>query len=124
MKHLAVILVLFALLAQSSSYYCVVLNFQINRAYIAKNLCENKDKPSMHCNGKCCLKKKLNQTEKQQTSNTGNSKFPTVPTLFFQSIPEKYYFICNYKLNTYSGFNDNRTHDYSASFFHPPSLIG
>lgn len=35
------------------AYWCV------NHAYIAKVLCENRDKPMLHCDGKCYLRKKL-----------------------------------------------------------------
>jgi hypothetical protein len=35
------------------------IEYEINKKYIAEVLCENKDKPMMHCNGKCYLKKQL-----------------------------------------------------------------
>ena len=35
------------------------IEYEINKKYIAEVLCENKDKPMMHCNGKCHLKKQL-----------------------------------------------------------------
>jgi hypothetical protein len=48
------------------------LNYAINKDYIANTLCENKDKPVMHCNGKCHLEKELKKTasedSKPQTS--------------------------------------------------------
>jgi hypothetical protein len=45
-----------------------------NRAYIASALCENRDKPQSHCNGKCYLKKKLAQSpDNQATNNTSKS---------------------------------------------------
>lgn len=47
--------------------------FQANQSYIASELCENKDKPAMHCNGQCVLMKKLkkldDQQDKEHTSN-------------------------------------------------------
>ena len=41
----------------------IVAWYQINKDYIAKNLCENKDKPQLKCCGKCYLKKKLNAVD-------------------------------------------------------------
>lgn len=35
------------------------IEYEINKKYIAEVLCENKDKPMIHCNGKCYLKKQL-----------------------------------------------------------------
>ena len=34
-------------------------NYLLNKEYIAKNLCVNKDKPESHCEGKCHLVKEL-----------------------------------------------------------------
>lgn len=39
-----------------------VIEYLINRDYIAKNLCINKDKPKSCCKGKCHLVKQLNKT--------------------------------------------------------------
>jgi len=45
----------------------VFAGFSINRDYIAKELCENRDQPRMHCQGKCYLMKKMRQArEKEQ----------------------------------------------------------
>ncbi|MCC9063716.1 hypothetical protein [Flavobacterium piscisymbiosum] len=35
----------------------------MNKEYIVANLCENRKKPEMHCNGKCFLEKKLKQAD-------------------------------------------------------------
>ena len=48
-------LLLLAFGAMSFSQAVVEINFYINRATIAKTLCENRDKPMMHCNGRCQL---------------------------------------------------------------------
>lgn len=56
--------ILLALIITSQAFYNVgVLAYWLaNRAYIAATLCENKDKPQLHCNGKCYLKKKIAET--------------------------------------------------------------
>lgn len=36
-----------------------VMDYMVNYDYIVNTLCENKDKPEMHCNGKCHLSKEL-----------------------------------------------------------------
>ncbi|HEY6977251.1 MAG TPA: hypothetical protein VH396_13235 [Chitinophagaceae bacterium] len=43
----------------------IMVDFYVNQSYIAKNLCENRDKPQMHCNGKCQLEKKMEQESKK-----------------------------------------------------------
>lgn len=37
--------------------------YMANRAYIAANLCENKARPKIKCNGKCQLAKQLKKAE-------------------------------------------------------------
>ena len=45
----------------------------INKEYIAENLCENKDKPILKCDGKCHLAKQLKEKSKEE-------KEPSKPT--------------------------------------------
>lgn len=42
-----------------------VYNYVVNYDYIVQNLCENRDKPELSCNGKCYLAKQLSKTDKQ-----------------------------------------------------------
>ncbi|AZB28416.1 hypothetical protein [Chryseobacterium balustinum] len=44
-----------------------VYNYVVNYDYIVENLCENRDKPELSCNGKCFLAKELSKSEKQST---------------------------------------------------------
>lgn len=53
------------------------LDFNIRRDYIVKNLCVNRDRPLMLCNGKCYLAKKLavlDEQEKRQAERDYMSK--------------------------------------------------
>ena len=52
-------------ICQLSGRYFVMLDFYLNQEYIAANLCVNRDKPAMHCNGKCHLSKKLKEEDKR-----------------------------------------------------------
>lgn len=51
----------------------IVVWFNCNRDYVAKNLCENRDKPQMKCCGKCYLKKQLNKVHDEQSKSGPNS---------------------------------------------------
>ena len=42
------------------------ISYEINKDYIANNLCVNRAKPSCCCKGKCFLQKKLAADEDQQ----------------------------------------------------------
>lgn len=43
-----------------------VFSYIINYNYIVKELCENKEKPQLHCNGKCHLKKELAKSSESE----------------------------------------------------------
>lgn len=42
------------------------LDFEIRRDYIVKNLCINRNRPQMHCDGKCYLAKKIAALDEQE----------------------------------------------------------
>ena len=57
-----------------------LMEYSLNKRFIAENLCENKSKPEMHCAGKCFLSKKLAKTNESQDSQNkkGGSKITVV----------------------------------------------
>jgi hypothetical protein len=103
-----------------------VLDYIINYDHIATELCENKAKPELHCNGKCHLAKELAKasedekplSEKKTTQAEREVLFcdevitftfsPEFPVSITKSIPE----YCN----SYSHLD-------ASSFFHPPVFI-
>jgi hypothetical protein len=71
MKYLFTIPLLLGLLMQSFSKEIIMVGFKLNQAFIASELCENKARPELNCNGQCQLKKQLTKEEKQE--DNGNS---------------------------------------------------
>ena len=47
-----------------------VVNYQVNKDFIAKNLCEQKEVKTSTCAGKCYLKKELKKVTQQSDSNS------------------------------------------------------
>ncbi|WP_291912350.1 hypothetical protein [Chitinophaga sp. CB10] len=68
-KRIIALILLLAWFGQLSGRYIMLLEFYITQDYIAANLCENRDKPALHCNGKCHLRKQLNAEEKRNQDN-------------------------------------------------------
>lgn len=71
-RILAIVLML------SLSYQCfvklgIVIWYECNKDYVAKNLCENRDHPERKCCGKCYLRKQLKKADE------GSSKGHTIP---------------------------------------------
>lgn len=52
-----------SLLVQSLGQTVILVNFKINQAYIAANLCESKNIADSTCEGICQLKKQIEQTQ-------------------------------------------------------------
>ncbi|MBV8255716.1 MAG: hypothetical protein JO154_24190 [Chitinophaga sp.] len=76
MKYLVIILVFAGLLLENCSKGLIVLQYWANESWVAQNLCENKDKPQMHCNGRCHLRKELEkETQQEKNGNSGKERF-------------------------------------------------
>lgn len=50
----------------------IQISYDLNKAYIAQELCVNKDRPEMKCEGKCYLNKQLTKTEQQNSQRQGS----------------------------------------------------
>lgn len=44
----------------------IYLDFELRRDYISRNLCENRNKPLLNCNGKCYLSKKIAAAQEEE----------------------------------------------------------
>ena len=76
-RRTAAFFLLLSFLAQTFSKYVLIADYFTNTAAFAQG-CVNKDKPSMHCNGRCQLCKKMEQQDNpdKQTPErkSGNDK--------------------------------------------------
>lgn len=66
MRLIIVYSILLAFVLQLGNRLYVLVNFQINKEYIAENLCEKKDEPESCCEGSCHLAKELVKIEKEK----------------------------------------------------------
>ena len=82
---------LFLLLAVVSANFgrlFVYVGFGLNQKYIANNLCENRSRPWMHCNGHCYLMKKIKQAEEKEKSDERQTQKSLFQESFFVSSSE------------------------------------
>ena len=105
-----------------------IVYWKVNQTFITEKLCENKDKPQMHCNGKCYLFKQLQKaTEKENDKNSLPTSIPK-----FKSVDN--FVIQNYDWNlenqsiilrqpSYKNYSSNLTIGHQNSFFRPPEFI-
>lgn len=87
---------LFALLFRPAFPF---LDYLVNYHYITTELCENKNTPELHCNGKCHLKKELAKAYKNDLPTSNDKKSETFETavLFIVKIP-----VFHFERSTYS----------------------
>jgi hypothetical protein len=84
-KKLVFLTALFMLLKPAIPF----LEYVVNYDYIVKELCENKEKLQLQCNGKCHLKKELAKSaadEQSPADKKQNSK-QEIEVLFYQETP-------------------------------------
>ena len=122
MKKLVAIFALVGILLQTFNQVVIVAQYYANKDFIAKNLCENRDKPRMHCDGKCCLKKKLAKEGKDQAPSPRNQKSEETVSLFCEqpAVVLPTYVAATVKTKFYS-YNELDIFSYHSSVFHPPS---
>ncbi|HEX9513564.1 MAG TPA: hypothetical protein VF939_23900 [Puia sp.] len=120
LKQIPVILLFIGFLGQTFSKNLIFLNYQLNKDYIAANLCENRDKPQMKCEGRCYLCKRLKNEEKKDQENPerrAENKFESIPFQlgFALTHPASRIIIVNYPR-----FQEAIYNSFMLSFFHPP----
>lgn len=115
-------LLLLAFGAMSFSQAVVVADFYANQDSIARTLCENRDKPMMHCNGRCQLCKRLAKQDNQDKDNPERKAENRNEVLFCQETrsllgPTSICFISS----LYSAMTSGKPVDRASAIFHPPA---
>jgi hypothetical protein len=104
------------------SKWLLVLDYTVNKNYIANTLCENRDKPKLHCNGKCQLAKKIAAEEDQNNkTSSGNSLAKAFPDFCPGSnLPVSAIFSTTIKIVYNNFYLLKHSTGVSTSVFHPP----
>jgi len=85
-------LLIVALLSVNFSSLFIFAGFELNKQYIATHLCVNRDKPWLHCNGKCYFMRKIKQEqEKEKNQDIQSQKNLFQEALFGQMAATKFY---------------------------------
>lgn len=95
---------LISTLLPTLSQWGTIAYYQINKEYITRVLCENRDRPELHCNGHCDLAKRLKaqQEKKDQQTSDQVQNLPVVllfasPVASFQFVQSTFH--CNQPLS-------------------------
>lgn len=123
MKRAVVPILILLMLAQTFSQWLIVMDYEINKDYIAKVLCENKNRPQLKCKGKCQMMKKLAEEEKQQQSSelkAGNQSLIVSSTAHFASLQKP---AVSESFIDYQELPVPHTVTRSYAIFHPPAIV-
>jgi len=103
----------------------VFANWQINREYIAQNLCENRQKPESDCEGNCQLVKETGKTE--------DSHSPAIPAKTIEKINLEIFDCLTTDIQIpgiireieplFSFTAEINNPLFSKPFFHPPEVV-
>lgn len=122
MKFIVVPILILLVATQAFSKWVLLLEYRWNKEYIAQNLCENKAKPKLQCEGKCQLTKKMAAEEKGPSSPSQNVKDKFQEVLFSYETPGKQLQLLTDL--TSSPSSPHLLKKYSApvpAIFHPPA---
>ena len=85
-----------------------LLDYSLNKGFIATELCENRSKPEMHCAGTCFLNKQLTKANENSESKDQKSTGKTIVIDFFEPVNETS-FLCMETSATYRAPSGVRT---------------
>lgn len=113
---------LLAFLAATFSKAVIVVDFYANQDYIARNLCENRDKPMMHCCGRCLLRKRLAHEDNQDKNNPERRAENNNEVLFLEDVSPAMTapVVCLTQI-PYSPYCAEAPVDQAVDIFHPPA---
>jgi hypothetical protein len=120
MKNWISSILLFAFILMNISKLLILIHYEFNKAEITEKYCVNKDKPQMHCCGKCQLKKKLAEADEQQ-------KYPSFPDvkidiiLYSNLSDAAFMFNLNNGIFLSSMYSGKYSKGTLPGIFHPPS---
>ena len=106
----------------------VYLDFELRKEYIIKNLCENRFKPQLHCDGKCYLSKQLHKVAEDNARNETQKQSDTVKKLLqevfdnfvFTILPAHFAYT---ERTSPTDYLPEPTTDFTDSLLRPPAFV-
>lgn len=103
----------------------VYLDFELRKDYIIQNLCENRFKPQLKCNGQCYLAKKLHKVAEDNATKQTEKQGQSIKKIMEEVFDETPFFSCDWLMKSFSPksiYSYQLAHPQSitSSLFHPP----
>lgn len=121
MKQLISLLVLVMLLKP----LWPLAEYALNYDYIVENLCENRDKPILNCNGKCFLAKQLAKESGDKEKNPFSSEHPQLelPIIDWFYIHAIDYWSCDFVIHNYKCYHELKSDLFTLKMLRPPEMV-
>jgi hypothetical protein len=93
LKKIFLLFLVLAVLSPAFVQVGLVVYYQANKAYIAQQLCENKNNKKTNCNGHCYLTKQLKKAEEGEQKQSAKliKEKEELLNNQHQTLPEKYF---------------------------------
>ena len=86
------LLLIVCFMGSGFSRFFVYAGFELNRHYIATKLCENRNKPWLHCNGKCYFMKKMKEADDKQAAGERETQKNLLQETYFETAGQVKFF--------------------------------
>lgn len=105
----------------------VYLDFEMRKDYIIQNLCENRFKPQLNCNGQCFLAKKLHKIAEDNATKETQKQGQNIKKIMEEVFETTPLFSCEWLFNNLSpksiySYQSGGLHSFIPSIFHPPTV--
>lgn len=126
LKRLTAFCLLVALISSNFSRFFACSAFEANQKYIAKNLCINKSRPWLHCNGHCYFMQKIKQAEENEKKEAAKDNLNKLEISFFQ---EPFHFaspvpvVLKSGASSYPGYAYHYSSQFLDTIFRPPKSL-
>jgi hypothetical protein len=121
LKQFVAAFMLLTFMGQTFSNAIIVADYYINTASFAVN-CENKDKPQLHCKGKCQMSKQLEKENKKDQNNPDRKSENKQEVIYLNSSYTEFFLPALSINDQYSFYNTGKPVHHAASIFHPPCV--
>lgn len=103
----------------------IFLDYELRKDYIIQNYCVNKNRPELHCDGKCYLAKQIKTAEQQEQQQKGADFNRYLFGVEFIETPNEIivFHLSKTKLLTNFKYRDSLSQKHLTSVFHPPSVV-
>lgn len=125
MRALLTYILLIAVLLPSISPWGTIAYYHFNKDYIARVLCENRNKPQLHCDGKCYLAKRLKAQQDKHDKETTERIQNTSPIQLYCEAGFQFDFEASPTIlqSPHYAYQRSPYSSYVRGFLRPPRLV-